>query len=78
MLSGLVNVLDSLFIWLNSGLKQNLSDYVDLETGQDEFTLATKDGSLLSILRVDGYKSLINILFVCCERKIVFISYVLK
>ena len=61
MLSGLVNVLDSLFIWLNSGLKQNLSDYVDLETGQDEFTLATKDGSLLSILRVDGYKSLINI-----------------
>lgn len=61
MLSGLVNGLDSLFIWLNSGLKQNLSDYVDLETGQDEFTLAAKDGSLLSILRIDGYKSLINV-----------------
>lgn len=61
MLSGLVNGLDSLFIWLNSGLKQNLPDYIDLETGQDEYTLATKDGSLLSILRVDGYKSLMNV-----------------
>jgi len=61
MLSGLVNGLDSLFIWLNSGLKQNLADYVDLETGQDEYSLAAKDGSLLSILRVDGYKSLINV-----------------
>ena len=54
MLSGLVNGLDSLFIWLNSGLKQNLADYVDLETGQDEYSLAAKDGSLISILRIDG------------------------
>jgi intracellular multiplication protein IcmB len=61
MLSGLVNGLDSLFIWLNSGLKQNLADYVDLETGQDEYSLAAKDGSLVSILRIDGYKSLINV-----------------
>lgn len=61
MLSGLVNGMDSLFIWLNSGLKQNLSDYIDLETAQDNYTLVTKDGSLLSILRVDGYKSLMNV-----------------
>lgn len=60
MLSGLVNGLDSFFIWLNSGLKQNLADYSDLETAQDEYTLVAKDGSLLSVIRVDGYKSLIN------------------
>ena len=61
MLSGLVNGLDSFFIWINSVLKQNLSDYSDLETAQDEYTLVAKDGSLLSILRLDGYKSLINV-----------------
>lgn len=61
MLSGLVNGLDSLFIWMNSGLKQNLADYIDIETAQDEFTLVSKDGSLVSMLRIDGYKSLINV-----------------
>ena len=60
MLSGLVNGMDSFFVWLNSVLKQNLCDYSDLETAQDEYTLVAKDGSLLSIIRVDGYKSLIN------------------
>lgn len=61
MLSGLVNGFDSFFVWLNSVLKQNLSDYSDLETAQDEYTMVSKDGSLLSIIRIDGYKSLINI-----------------
>jgi intracellular multiplication protein IcmB len=60
MLSGLVNGMDSFFVWLNSMLKQNLCDYSDLETAQDEYTLVAKDGSLLSIIRIDGYKSLIN------------------
>lgn len=60
MLNGLVNGLDSFFIWLNSALKQNLADYIDLETAQDDYTLVAKDGSLISIIRVDGYKSLIN------------------
>lgn len=60
MLNGLVNGLDSFFIWLNSALKQNLADYSDLETAQDQYTLVAKDSSLLSIIRVDGYRSLIN------------------
>lgn len=60
MLSGLVNGLDSFFIWINSMLKQNLADYSDLETAQDEYSLVAKDGSLLSIVRINGYKSLIN------------------
>lgn len=61
MFNGLVNGLDSFFVWLNSMLKQNLADYSDLETAQDNYTLVTKDGSLLSIIRIDGYKSLINV-----------------
>ena len=57
----MVEALDSLFIWLNSALKQNLADYSDLETAQDNYTMVAKDGSLLSIVRIDGYKSLINV-----------------
>lgn len=60
MLSNIVNGLDSFFIWLNSALKQNLADYVDLETAQDDWTLVAKDSSLLSIIKIEGYKSLIN------------------
>lgn len=60
MLSGLVNGIDSFFIWLNSALKQNLADYCDLETAHDTYSLVAKDGSLLSVIRIDGYKSLIN------------------
>lgn len=60
MLNNLVNGMDSFFIWLNSVLKQNLADYVDLETAQDEVTLVAKDSSLLSIIKIEGYKSLIN------------------
>lgn len=60
MLNAFVNGLDSFFIWLNSALKQNLADYSDLETAQDEYTLVAKDGSLLSIIKIEGYKSLIN------------------
>ncbi len=60
MFNGLVNGLDSFFIWLSGNLKQNLADYSDLETAQDEYSLVAKDGSLLSILRIDGFKSLIN------------------
>lgn len=61
MLNGIVDGLDSFFIWLNSALKQNLADYCDLETAQDDYTLVAKDGSLLSVIKIEGYKSLINI-----------------
>lgn len=61
MLDGLVNGFDSFFVWLNSVLKQNLSDYSDLETAQDDYTLVTKDGSLLSVIKLNGYRSLINV-----------------
>lgn len=61
MLTGLVNGMDSFFVWLSSVLKQNLADYSDLETAQDVNNLVAKDGSLLSIVRIDGYKTLISV-----------------
>ena len=61
MLTSVVNGMDSFFVWFNSLLKQNLADYSDLETAQDDYSLVAKDGSLLSIIKIDGFKSLINI-----------------
>lgn len=59
-MDGVINVLDSFFMWLNSVLKQNLADYIDLETAQDEVTMVNKDGSLLSVIRVNGCRSIID------------------
>ncbi len=60
MLNGLINGLDSVFMWLSTVLKQNFADYCDLETAQDEISLVAKDGSLISIVKMDGIKNLIS------------------
>lgn len=60
MLTGVINGMDSFFVWLSSVLKQNLADYSDLETAQDTYNLVAKDGSLLSIIKINGYKTLIS------------------
>ena len=53
MISGLINGVDSFFIWVSTILKQSLSDYSDLETAQDKYSLVAKDGSLLSIIKIE-------------------------
>lgn len=60
MLTSTINGMDSFFVWLSSVLKQNFADYCDLETAQDTYNLVAKDGSLLSIIRLDGYRRLIS------------------
>lgn len=52
--------LDNAFLWMSSTIKKNMSDYCDLETAEDDHTLVARDGSLMSILRIDGVKSLIG------------------
>lgn len=58
MSSSLINGMDSIFMWLSSKLKQNLADYCDLETAQDSHTLVAHDGSLCTLIRIDGVRSL--------------------
>lgn len=58
MINSVVNGLDSIFMWLGARLKQNLSDYCELETAQSLKTLVSADGSLLTIVRIEGIKSL--------------------
>ena len=46
--------------WMSSSLKQTTLSYCDIETADSEDTLVTSDGSLLSILRIDGAQSLVG------------------
>ncbi|MFM8454601.1 MAG: type IV secretion protein IcmB [Gammaproteobacteria bacterium] len=51
--SGL-DVLDGLLAWFSSSMGQAGSSYCNLETADSRFDLVTKDGSLLSIVLIDG------------------------
>lgn len=52
--------VEGLFAWVSTALKQNALSYCDLETADNRHTLVTKDGSLLSIIRLHGYKRFVG------------------
>ena len=41
-------------------LKQPIESFIQLETADSEFVLAAKDGSLVSLIRVDGARQIIG------------------
>ncbi len=55
-----VDGLDTLLSWLSSGLKQTMASYCDLETAESKTTLVAQDGSLVSILKVQGVTGLVG------------------
>lgn len=61
---------ESLFSWVSNTLKQNALSYCDLETADDKNTLVSKDGYLLSIIHIQGYKRFVgpNEYVYLCER----------
>lgn len=60
LFGSLLDGIDSTFLWLSSVAKRSLSDYCDLETAQDSNILVARDGSLMSVVRIDGNKSLVG------------------
>jgi intracellular multiplication protein IcmB len=50
--------VDTFFAWLSSSLKQTTESYVDLETADSPTVLVNHDGTLLSILKVEGITAL--------------------
>lgn len=60
MISSFVNSVDGLLDFFSTKLKSSISDYCDIETVDSESTLVSKDGSLLSIIKIQGVKNLIN------------------
>ena len=53
--------VDSTFAWFCSSLKQTTESYCDLETAEDEITLVGYDGSLASIIQINGVTYLMGV-----------------
>lgn len=49
---------DTFFAWLSTSLKQTTESYVDLETADSPTVLVNHDGSLLSVVKIEGVSAL--------------------
>ena len=52
--------IDTFFAWLSTSLKQRTASYIDLETADSSTVLVNHDGSLVSVLRIEGVTSLVG------------------
>ncbi|WP_454782944.1 type IV secretion protein IcmB [Legionella sp. WA2022007384] len=52
--------IDTFFAWLSTSLKQTTESYIDLETADSPTVLVNHDGSLVSILKVEGVSALVG------------------
>ncbi|KTC83918.1 type IV secretion protein IcmB [Legionella cincinnatiensis] len=50
--------IDTFFAWLSTSLKQTTESYIDLETADSPTVLVNHDGSLLSVLKIEGISAL--------------------
>lgn len=50
--------IDTFFAWLSTSLKQTTESYIDLETADSENVLVYHDGSLLTVLEIEGITAL--------------------
>ena len=53
--------VDTFFAWLSTSLKQTTASYCELETADSPTVLVNHDGSLISLIRIEGTTSLIGI-----------------
>lgn len=60
LLEGFYGAVEGLFAWISTALKQNALSYCDLETADSRNSLVTKDGSLISVIRLHGYKRFVG------------------
>ncbi|MCW8398722.1 type IV secretion protein IcmB [Legionella sp. PATHC038] len=52
--------IDTFFAWLSTSLKQTTESYIELETADSPTVLVNHDGSLISILKVEGVSALVG------------------
>ena len=53
--------VDVFFAWLSTALKQTTESYCELETADSATTLVNHDGSLLTILKIEGFTELAGV-----------------
>ncbi len=56
----LLDMFDTLLSWVSTGLRQTTQSYCVLETAEDQHTLVANDGSLLTIVRMQGVNGLVG------------------
>lgn len=55
-----MNFLQKILAPIQRASKQSISSFINLETSDSEFTLVSKDGSLVSIVKIDGSRQLVG------------------
>lgn len=60
IMDSLLGSMDSLLEWMSTALHQTATSYCELETADSEDTLVARDGSLVSIVRLDGARFLVG------------------
>ena len=60
IVESVLNGFDALLAWFSTSIKQTTAAYCDLQTADSPTVLVGHDGSLMSILRIKGVKSLVG------------------
>ena len=60
MIDPVLDSVDTLLAWFSSGLASTIQSNCDIQTADGEFALVTNDGSLCTVMRVDGVTSLVG------------------
>lgn len=58
--SGTSGFYNAFMSWMSTSLKQTMASYCDLQTADSPTVLVANDGSLLSVVRIDGVTSLVG------------------
>lgn len=56
----ILDTIDSILAWIGTSLGQTAENYCELETADSEHVLVAKDGSLVSILKIEGATFLVG------------------
>lgn len=59
-LNAFLDSIESFLAWFSTALKQTTEAYCDLETADSPTTLVAHDGSLMSLIRIEGVRDLIG------------------
>lgn len=60
IVNSVAEVMDALLAAVSSGLKQTVESYCDIQSADSKNALVSADGSLISIIKVDGVKALVG------------------
>jgi intracellular multiplication protein IcmB len=55
-----IDTIDAFVAWASSAIRQTTESYCELQTADSSTVLVGNDGSLISVLRIDGVKALIG------------------